>query len=989
MFDPRTVSSVDTALQLTSTCIPRPEVLRGGFDQAVFAADIATVADGTAPAVYLDPAQFFGSTYPTPTLCALLRDVLGRLAGDRTAQSVLRVDSGLGGGKTHSLIALWHAARGGLGSHAEEFSVPAELRSAPPARTAVFVGYRAGSGGGGAIHGITPQTIWGSIALQLGGPAGYELIKRFDEELRSPGVDDLKPILHGSPALIVIDEIANYLESTAARHVPNTSVTLDRAVRTFVGQVLPQAVAATGNISLVVTTTEASGVYEDQTRALLSETDSLLVRMAATPRPATGEGDIPHILARRLFTSVDRSVVERIADMYAALQREVESKGVEFQQSATAFREQVASSYPFHPDLITLLDKRLGTLPNFQRTRGALRLLALAVHRAWSSQGSAVVLHPWHLDLGDELIRQELTVKLDRSRLEPVVRDDVAGSPHARAAQIPVGTEALPVRLATCVFLGSLAARDAGTPRSSAIRATMAPGDDAGDAETAVDRLLAESFYLREDERGLRYSEEPSLNKLFDTCRRTLAPARVEEIATNLYRDAFKPAGLNKVFLDWDMGEPTDRAADKVLVCFHWTKQSISGGVRAQDPVPAAVAERWNGPPGKARINLNNMVLLAPNAEHKDKFFDAVKDRLAWQDLHEDHERVARLSERDRATLETKVKDSGMVARVALANYISVLYVPQKGGLCAYELSAAAAGSADRNLTTAIERFLEEELRELYRADSQPLPVGQLVDQYLAKDVAVPRSTEWLAEQFCRRPELPIVLDPQKLTEFVRNGVVQGRWAYHDPNVAHWSWLTAENPDAFPVRITSDTEITPLHQVPQRPVRTEPEPVSTPEPGGCDGPIAPPPPSPSPDAVIIKPAAAEWSKAANDAQLELGERTWSKLTATADAEDAANAAQSLRSLGTFAARTTDVPATATVTLRLAFGAVNVEPIVVHGPLDKVALLAAQHLANLAAAATDASSSVEVELTPAEPLPSARLAALAPLAGPVEMEVETR
>jgi hypothetical protein len=977
-------------LPLTSTCVPSSLVLQGGFNQAVFAADIATVADGTAPSVYSNASQFYASTYPTQTLRALLRDVLARLSGDSAAQSVLRVDSGLGGGKTHSLIALWHAARGGLGAHAEEFSVPQELRSTPSARTAVFVGYRAGSGGGGAIHGITPQTIWGSIALQLSGPSGYELIRRFDEELRSPGVDDLKPILHGSPALIVIDEIANYLESTAARPVPNTSFTLDRAVRTFVGQILPQAVSATENISLVITTTEASGVYEDQTRALLSETDSLLVRMAGTPRPATGEGDIPHILARRLFESVDRSGVGRVADSYAALQREAESKGIEFQQSANAFHEQVTSSYPFHPDLITLLDKRLGTLPNFQRTRGALRLLALAVHRAWSSQTSSVVLHQWHLDLGDELIRQELTVKLDRSRLEPVVRDDVAGSPHARAAQITVGTEALPVRLATCVLLGSLAARDAGTPRSSAIRAAMAPGDNAGDAETAIDRLLAESFYLREDDRGLRYSEEPSLNKLFDTCRRTLAPARVEEIATSLYRDAFKPAGLNKVFLDWDMGEPTDRDADKVLVCFHWTKQSIGGGVRAQDPVPAAVAERWNGPQGKARINLNNMVLLAPNAEHKDKFFDAVKDRLAWQDLHEDHERVARLSERDRATLETKVKDSGMVARVALANYISVLYVPREGGLQAYELPATAAGSIDRNQTTAIERVLEGDLRELYRADSQPLPVGQLVDQYLAKDVAVSRSTEWLAEQFCRRPELPIVLDPQKLTEFVRNGVVQGRWAYRDPNVAHWSWLTAENPDAFPVRIASDTEIAPLHQVPQRPARIEPEPVSAPEPGGCEGPITLPPPPPlPPGAVLIKPTTAEWSKAANDARLELGERAWSKLTATTDAEDAANAAQSLRSLGTFAARTTDVPATATVTLHLAFGPVNVEPVVMHGPLDKVALLAAQHLANLAAAASDASSSIAVELTPAEPLLSERLAALAPLAGLVELEVETQ
>src|SRR5947207_16016736 len=92
---------------------PRADVLEGILSDAIFAASLDEVVAGSAPAVYGDPATFFAGTHPSAGLHALLDEALGRVGGGKKdAPSVIRLETNLGGGKTHNLIALYHAARG-------------------------------------------------------------------------------------------------------------------------------------------------------------------------------------------------------------------------------------------------------------------------------------------------------------------------------------------------------------------------------------------------------------------------------------------------------------------------------------------------------------------------------------------------------------------------------------------------------------------------------------------------------------------------------------------------------------------------------------------------------------------------------------------------------------------------------------------------------------------------------------------------------------
>ena len=168
------------------TSRPRDDVLRGAIAEADFAADLAQVVAGRGGAEYLDPARFFARTYPTRGLRDLLANVGRRLTGaGGEAAAIFRLDTSYGGGKTHGLIALVHAARGMRGvANVAEFVEPA-LVPAEPVRIAAFDGENADPANGRAMgEGVLAHTPWGEIAYALAGRAGYERVR---VERRAPG----------------------------------------------------------------------------------------------------------------------------------------------------------------------------------------------------------------------------------------------------------------------------------------------------------------------------------------------------------------------------------------------------------------------------------------------------------------------------------------------------------------------------------------------------------------------------------------------------------------------------------------------------------------------------------------------------------------------------------------------------------------------------------------------------------------------------------
>ena len=195
------------------TCRPREDVLKGAIAEADFAADLAQVIVGKGNAEYLDPVQFFAHTWPTRGLKNLLANVCRRLSGSGgEVAAIFRLDTSYGGGKTHGLIALAHAARGMENvPNAAEFVEPALLPQGP-VRVAAFDGENADPANGRAMgEGVLASTPWGEIAYALAGAEGYERVRKSDEHRVAPGAETLRELFGGEPTLILLDELSVYL----------------------------------------------------------------------------------------------------------------------------------------------------------------------------------------------------------------------------------------------------------------------------------------------------------------------------------------------------------------------------------------------------------------------------------------------------------------------------------------------------------------------------------------------------------------------------------------------------------------------------------------------------------------------------------------------------------------------------------------------------------------------------------------------------------
>ena len=504
--------------------VPRADVLSGQLTDATFAANLEQVITGTAESSYRDPVKFFTTSFPSAGMKATLDEVLGRISGKRPdAAPVVRLAEALGGGKTHVLIGVYHLATTHLDSALVKPFVNLDLLPDEPVeQVAVMVGAATGATSFPAVHGVSAHTPWGYLALQIGGVAGYEIVKQDDLDMAAPGSDAFTKVIAGKPTLILIDELALYLRAASAKTVGNSTLALQTTA--FLMSLMEAVSAAGSRASLVLSTTRAEDAFGEESQAVfdaIKEAEAVIARKEHAIKPAE-EADLPEILARRLFEPFPNATRAATAAAYAELARTAVSQGADLAdryQSGT-WQEEVARCYPFHPDLITVFDKRLSTIPNFQRTRGALRILAKTVRLLWASRpADTALIHLHHIDLSDSGLREDLSSRLDRPKWEPVIRRDVAsgaGGEPSLAEQIDADMGTTYARkLATTIYFWSLTRDTPGVSVSSLLGSVLAPGDDSNLMAKALDRLTATCWYLHPDStHGFRFSTEANLNRL-------------------------------------------------------------------------------------------------------------------------------------------------------------------------------------------------------------------------------------------------------------------------------------------------------------------------------------------------------------------------------------------------------------------------------------------------------------------------------------------
>ena len=372
----RSEISVDTAgglLPWREVVEPHPDVATGEFLQAEFAADLGKVHAGSAPSEYGDPREFFGRTYLTDGLGALLVGAAKRLSG-AGGDPVVELQTNFGGGKTHSMLALYHMAGGtpardlpGLDQLLSEHgaAVPQHVKRA------VLVGTWRGPQDVNAQEGGREiRTTWGEMALQLGGADAFDMIAENDAKGVAPGSNLLEAIFRKcSPCLILIDEWVAYLRQIyKVDGLPSGSFdanlsfvqSLTEAVKTSPGTLLVAALPASQ--------IEVGGDGGQEALVRLKQTFS---RVESSWRPASQEESY-EIVRRRLFKDIPGDKFhhrDNTLTQFAKLYRE---KANEFPRGSADedYRRKLEKAYPIHPELFDQLYTGWGSLERFQRTRG-------------------------------------------------------------------------------------------------------------------------------------------------------------------------------------------------------------------------------------------------------------------------------------------------------------------------------------------------------------------------------------------------------------------------------------------------------------------------------------------------------------------------------------------------------------------------------------------------------------------------------------------
>lgn len=302
-------------------CQPRADVLAGRLKDEELAADLAAVVSGSAVEDYTDPARFFQHTYPTRGLKALLDTVCRRLSDTGgELNSVIRLDTAYGGGKTHSLIGLVHAVQGMQGvENPEEFVDPGLLPSGT-VRLAALDGENADPANGLRLEeGLYAHSIWGEMAYRLAGKAGFERVRPSDKAHIAPGTETILELFGGEPTLILIDEVSVYLRKVAAVYPEATD-----QFTAFI-QALIKAVSSTPKATLVMTLAigaedkEAKDAYKQEHQLAVqafAEAESIVSRKLLQLDPAE-EDETVEVLRRRLFEHVDMTQAAAVVDEYA------------------------------------------------------------------------------------------------------------------------------------------------------------------------------------------------------------------------------------------------------------------------------------------------------------------------------------------------------------------------------------------------------------------------------------------------------------------------------------------------------------------------------------------------------------------------------------------------------------------------------------------------------------------------------------------------
>ncbi len=764
------------------TCTPRPNVLAGTLTEDQFAAKLSNVVAETAADVYRFPDQFFASTYPTAGMRTLIDDCFGRLTGKGGGAASIRLDTSYGGGKTHQLIALYHIAKHGRSIPGIETFANLSLLPDAPVSVAAVVGSDL-SPVTGIVHenGTRTYTLWGEIAYQLD---AYDVMRENDVQRIAPSTPTIAEMVGQKPTLIIIDEIANYL----VRLVPRGSSEADQ-LTAFLFSLLELG-SSIPNLSLVYTLSASQDALSDLTDELRGQFEQKqrdLTSVSARQErilTATLDDEVAGIVASRLFSAVDRAVGSEVTGAFAELYRRWLDGGEPLPSFAGGgdYRQVLERAYPFHPDTLNVLINKVGTLANFQRTRGALRLLALVIRDLWQNRPQgAYLIHLHHINLGNDEIAAELTSRLDRPGMRgPIHADIISSGGHTAHAQeldaslVEVGKPPIHRYTATSVFLHSLVVgtQHGALPNEVTI-ATSGPEIQPSMVIAALSALEEVAWHLDRTATGhYRFHTEPSLNKVVaDRKQDITASAAKQEIRQRL-REVYQGQLFTPIFSPSTPGEIDDVLSSIALAVIDFDSAAVTAQNASAPPLVKTLSERA-GTEGTFRQYVNRVLFLVADSGQMDRLIDRTREMLAVEQATADVELFNSLESIQRQRLVDRRATSKLEFRVALCNAYRHLFHPSDDGLRHVPLQPQDNSTATRNQQQTLLDTLRG-LNQVLDGTTKISPIWVRTKVWPGAQKSVPVNA--LYEQFFCKAGLPILRTPTILVDCIITGLRDDVW---------------------------------------------------------------------------------------------------------------------------------------------------------------------------------------------------------------------
>jgi hypothetical protein len=787
---------------------PREDLREGKpLDASEFAVHLDQIRDGRAPKDYQNPELFFEKTFLTKNLKELSGEVVRRLSGEKTETSaIFNMATQFGGGKTHALALLYHLVSQGRESEkwqgVSSIISQAGISEISKAKTAVFVGTEFDSidGRGGDDGTPNRKTPWGEIAFQLSGVEGFKVVEEHEKQKTAPAGDVIRKFLpQNKPCLILIDELLNYISRSRKSG-------LATQLYNFLQNLCEEARARDSLVLVVsIPASELEMTAEDQSDY---ERFKKLLDRLGKPVIMSAESETSEIIRRRLFEWDPQKVsangkVLLSGDAHAVCNEYAEWVSDHRQQLPNWFtdhaKEAFESSYPFHPMVLSVFERKWQELPRFQQTRGVLRLLALWISNEYQ-QGfkyakKELLIGQGSAPLEDERFRAAVFEQLGESRLEGALTTDICGRKESHAIRLDaeaietVRKANLHKKVATSIFLesnGGQLKQEASVPE---IRmAVSSPDLDIGHIETVLDALMDACYYLNTERNQYKFSLKENLNKRFADRRANVKDQDIDVLIKDEIEKVFASAeGIQRVFFPEQSSQIPDRPIISLIIMSPDHSSHESEFIQTIDTMTKEYGK-------SARIYKSALIWVAPQSTGPIR--ESARKFIAWTDIGNED---LKLDDIQKKQLDLNIKNAKRDLKESIwRTYTNVMILGKDNEIRKIDLGIPTSSSAD-----SMSKFILSTLKQTNDVEKDVSP------RFLIRNWP-PAFIEWctksVRDAFYASPQFPRLINADAIKRTISRGVGEGYLAYigKSPDGSYSPFIYKEPLNIDDVEISDD-----------------------------------------------------------------------------------------------------------------------------------------------------------------------------------------